>query len=496
MKKYFYILVFAVLMGGLTSCNDWLDVSPKNRIPADKMFESESGFKDILTGAYLKLGTANLYAGDMKYGYLDELAGLYCDYPGYNTNSVYNQAIVFDYTNQFLSKKDNLYLEMYNVVANLNNLLQNIETHRDVLKTPHYYECIKGEALGLRAFIYFDLLRLFGPIYSEHPTDAAIPYKTTYDKEPTPVLPANQVVEKILEDLKAAEALLKDNDPCDFHTDMDKRTDFLSNREFRMNLYAVKAMMARVYCYSGQNDLAVQYAQEVINANKYFTLYKSQTASNYNSIRYGEQIFGLSVNQLNNTLIKNSMDMENTSVQQRYGMTADMFTKVYEGITSDWRQNVVAFNWDESHQYAFCLKYNQAPLDNTYLYSGEDAIPLIRLPEMYYIIAECAANAETSVEALNTVRLSRGIPYSDEIHTLGYDDKDATSEENKQQTRRINEIMKEYRKEYYAEGQLFFFLKAHHYTTYYGCGVANMTSKEYQMPLPDNEKIFGNNTTK
>ena len=355
MKKYFYILVFAVLMGGLTSCNDWLDVSPKDRIPADKMFESESGFKDILTGAYLKLGTANLYAGDMKYGYLDELAGLYCDYPGYNTNSVYNQAIVFDYTNQFLSKKDNLYLEMYNVVANLNNLLQNIETHRDVLKTPHYYECIKGEALGLRAFIYFDLLRLYGPIYSEHPTDAAIPYKTTYDKEPTPVLPANQVVEKILEDLKAAEALLKDNDPCDLHTAIDQRTDFLSNREFRMNLYAVKAMMARVYCYSGQNDLAVQYAQEVINANKYFTVYKSQTASNYNSIRYGEQIFGLSIDQLNNTLISNSMDMENTSVQQRYGMTADMFTKVYEGITSDWRQNVVAFNWDESHQYAFCL---------------------------------------------------------------------------------------------------------------------------------------------
>ena len=67
--------------------------------------------------------------------------------------------------------------------------------------------------------------------------------------------------------------------------------------------------------------------------------------------------------------------------------------------------------------------------------------------------------------------------------------------ENKQQTRRINEIMKEYRKEFYAEGQLFFFLKAHNYSTYYGCGLANMTSKEYQMPLPDNEKIFGNNST-
>ena len=495
--KYLYILVFTVLLGSLTSCNDWLDVSPKDRIPADKMFEAESGFKDVLTGAYLKLGTTNLYAGDLTYAYLDEAAGLYADYPGNNTNSVFNQATVFDYTNQFLGKKDGIYLDMYNVVANLNNLLGNLESHRDVLKTPHYYEVMKGEALGLRAFVYFDLLRLFGPIYSENPSADAIPYKTTYDKEPTPVLPANQVVEKIIADLKDAEALLKDNDPCDFRTDYESRTEFLSNREFRMNLYAVKAMLARVYCYAGQKDLAVQYAQEVIDAKNIFTLYKSQTASNYNSIRYNEQIFGISIDQLDNTLNSNYMDMENTdSPQQRFGMSSDMFSKVFEGFTSDWRQNIVAFGWDEGHQYAYCKKYNQAPLANSYVYSGANAIPLIRLPEMYYIIAECASSAQESADALNTVRQSRGIPYSDEIQTIGYDALDVNSNENKQQTKRINEIMKEYRKEYFAEGQLFYFLKAHHYTTYYGCGVSNMTSKEYQMPLPDNEKIFGNNTTK
>ena len=494
--KYLYILVLAVMMGTMTSCNDWLDVTPKDRIPADKMFESESGFKDILTGAYLKLGTTNLYAGDLTYAYLDEMAGLYCDYPGNNPNSVFSQATVFDYEKQFLDKKDNIYLQMTNVVANLNNLLQNLDAHRDVLKTPHYYECIKGEALGLRAFIYFDLLRLIGPIYSEHPTDASIPYKTTFDKEPTPVLPANQVVDKLLEDLKTAEALLQENDPCDFHTSEEVRTEFLSNRELRMNLYAVKAMLARVYCYSGQKELAVKYAQEVIDANKYFTLYKSQTASNYNSIRYGEQIFGISVDKLNNLLVNNSMDMENTNTQRRFGISSDMFNKVYEGFTSDWRQNIVAFNWDDAHQYAFCLKYNQEAFANSYTYDGSNTMPLIRLPEMYYIIAECAATSEASTEALNTVRQSRGIPYSEEIQTAGYDDLDATSNENKLQTRRINEIMKEYRKEYFAEGQLFYFLKAHHYTTYYGCGVSNMTSKEYQMPLPDNENIFGNNTTK
>ena len=259
-----------------------------------------------------------------------------------------------------------------------------------------------------------------------------------------------------------------------------------------MNLYAVKAMLARVYCYAGQKDLAVQYAQQVIDANKYFTLYKSQTPSNYNSIRYGEMIFGLSVYQLNNLLTNNAMDMDETRPQQRYGMTSEMFDRIYEGYTSDWRQNIVAFKWDDSHQYAFCLKYNQERLAYT---TSEDAIPLIRLPEMYYIIAECAPSAQESVDALNKVRQSRGIPYSEELQATGFDSPDENSVENKKQTRRINEIMKEYRKEYYAEGHLFYFLKAHNYSTYYGCGIANMTSKEYQMPLPDNEKIFGNNST-
>ena len=95
---------------------------------------------------------------------------------------------------------------------------------------------------------------------------------------------------------------------------------------------------------------------------------------------------------------------------------------------------------------------------------------------------------------MNTVRFARGISYSDEIITTGYDDLDTTSEEDKNQTKRINEIMKEYRKEYFAEGQLFYFLKAHNYSTYHGCGIETMTEAHYQMTLPDDEYIFGNNS--
>lgn len=499
-KISLYIVVWVVLAGGFTSCNDWLDVSPKTYIPNDKMFDTEAGFKDALTGVYLMMGSTSLYAGDLSYAYQDELAGLYCDYPIRNNMNVFDQSMVFDYNNQFLDKRNGIYEKQYNLIANLNNLLYEVDQRGNELTSPGYREVIKGEALGLRAFLYFDLLRLYGPIYSERPKDLAIPYKTTFDNEPTPVLPANEVVAKILEDLKVAEKLLEEKDSRDFFTPEDQRTAFLSNREFRMNVYAVKAMMARVYCYAGQKENAVTKAREVIAASDAFKLYKTQTLSNYNSIRYGEQIFGISVDKLFTVLDNNHMMMDlngnNATTKDRFGTTGDMMVKVYEGITSDWRQNAVAFGWDESHVFAFCKKYNQEPLLNVYGYQGANAIPLIRLPEMYYILAECASNAQESVDALNAVRMARGIPYSEEIHVTGYDDIDVSSLEDNSKTRRINEIMKEYRKEYFAEGQLFFFLKSHAYSTYYGCGVKKMTTKQYQIPLPDNEIIFGNNTNK
>lgn len=78
---------------------------------------------------------------------------------------------------------------------------------------------MKGEALGLRAFLHFDLLRMFGPVYKEHPASKAIPYRIAFDKDATPVLPASEVVDAILKDLNDAEKLLKESDPLDFFTD-------------------------------------------------------------------------------------------------------------------------------------------------------------------------------------------------------------------------------------------------------------------------------------
>ncbi len=70
-----------------------------------------------------------------------------------------------------------------------------------------------------------------------------------------------------------------------------------------------------------------------------------------------------------------------------------------------------------------------------------DLIPLIRISEMYYIVAECEPDKTAALTALNTIRRARGLL-------------DLASSANV-----INETRNEYRREFYGEGQLFFYYK-------------------------------------
>ncbi len=51
----------------------------------------------------------------------------------------------------------------YKIVADVNSILQKIDQQK-ALFTGDNYRLIKGEALALRAFAHFDVLRMFGPM--------------------------------------------------------------------------------------------------------------------------------------------------------------------------------------------------------------------------------------------------------------------------------------------------------------------------------------------
>ena len=351
---------------------------------------------------------------------------------------------------------------------------------------------MKGEALGLRAFLHFDLLRLFGPVYRENPQGDAIPYRLSFDNVATPVLPASEVLDLVIADLLEAEKLLDGHDSEIF--DYDNSADpFTEMRQMRMNVWAVRAMLARAYCYKGDDEsreLARQYAIDVIECG-HFTL------SSYDNITVApilpsEQIFSLYIDDYYQIVDEVFVNASASNILSAYESTVRTW---YEGDTDARYRTFRRVSVDGGQYKRVSQKYRQDNYSSSRdTYSGLNSQPLIRLPEMYYIAAECTANPETAASYLDEVISTRTGRY-DATVTTGFDQTDTRLIYGvvTGQTVRTNELMKEYLKEYYGEGQLFFFYKRFGFRVFPNCPVDEMNEARYKMPLPDDEYTFGNN---
>ncbi len=475
MKKTIYYVLGLLLAIAQSSCSDWLNVEPKTNVDEDELFQKEQGFKESLTGVYIKMCDATLYGRDMTYGFMDQIAQRYVNaqnqYADYDQTTwyTYPSTKTEGYTNAFWSGS-------YNLLANVNNLLSRISTDGDNIKTSGLREIIRGEALGLRGFLYLDLLRMFGPIYSQNASSPSLPYRTEFNSSISKLLPASVVADSIIADLKAAETDLE-ADPMNisFPASGTGNGSFLSNRFNRMNKFAVKAALARAYLWKGDKENALKYALEVINAKRsdgssLFTLVTDNTQDKLFST---ELIFALNMDsETFPDQVTNDFQLASWSyyVDMDVNRLYQIFDTSTDGMNDIRIREGVGFNI--SSNGAVTMKYSQDNLKSPVL---KNTMPLIRLPEMYYIAAECEPDLTKASQYLNEVRTARGI-----------DNVTLTSEND-----RLTQLEKEYRKEFYAEGQLWYFYKRNAYKTFLNCPVTNMTEANYRFSVPDDEVLLG-----
>ena len=162
-------------------------------------------------------------------------------------------------------------------MLNCNVVLNNIDKSVGVLPEAES-RMLRGEMLAVRAYLHFDMLRLFGPVYKLNPDAAAIPYNESEKVMALPLLSADSVIhEKILRDLDEAESLLADSDPVIANGPMasleDDQDVYVRYRQLRMNYYAVVALKARVYLYAGEQGNALAAARKLLEdpkVNEYF----------------------------------------------------------------------------------------------------------------------------------------------------------------------------------------------------------------------------------
>lgn len=487
MKNYIW---FAIVVLTLSSCKKWLDVNPVSQVSEEELFKSAEGFEEALSGVYTSCTNMNLYGFELTGGLPEALAQNYT-IPG-DDFLHYQQAVNYNYKDRFyIARKDTVWSGLYNAIANCNLLLKNIESKGSVLTTERRL-LIKGEALALRGFLHFDLLRLFGSSYISNPGAQAIPYVTEFSNKITSMKTVSEVFTNIVNDLTQAKELVRAVDPIvtdaykvGYNTDRPSTEEsspvlFLQNRRHRLNYYAICGELARVNLYFGKNADALSNAMEVIRSNKFpWTASSDFTHSDVKQkdrIMYKELLFAWYVPNMRDTLSTRFNIGLKSLITEKNGLNAVYDVGGAGGDDRRYKEWFKAVSGASSFDWFELQKYVRDPNTNRHYL----VLPAIRLSEMYYIAAECTyeTDAAKGIELLQTVRAARGINKPLVV---------ATKEQM------LQELVKEARKEFFGEGQLFYMYKR------LNRPIANLlggnvpaSDRVFVMPLPDNEIEFGN----
>ncbi|MGE9313450.1 RagB/SusD family nutrient uptake outer membrane protein [Niabella sp. CJ426] len=495
-KKLFGLLFAATLLQGLTGCKKWLEVNPATRVSEGEQFSSQQGYFDALFGTYQKMAELNAYGGLGTYRFIDVLAQYYENKSG-QTNTFYGQTTRYAYTSDVNTQQNvrasisAIWSGYYGTIAQANYILKNV-AQRNVLAGTAL-NIVKGEALAIRGAVHFDLLRMFAPAYLNGANDTAmaIPYMEQFTILPQARLSIGEVLTKCENDLKEAEQLLSVYPAIDQIAANQGATSaelLLAYRQNHINYWAAKAILARLYLFKGDKINALKYATEVINSGNFSfinpgTLSVDATTDASDLTFTPEHIFSLSVSNL-----KPAADQYFKSSQTAAADADDLFSTkaklatMYEGTLPNYGTDIRSPDAARSiwNQLTTTIVYSKKYYSDRTNNVKQRLVPVVRLPEMYYIAAEAAPTVSTGVGYLNVVRLARLIPALsiDVVNTPALLDA---------------ELQKEYRKELYGEGQLWFWYKRKNVTTIPD-GVGNpMTQAKYTFPLPLGEIEFGVN---
>ena len=479
-KTALYIAFGALSLAALPSCNKFLDVQPKGTLLQEVQFSSLQGYYDAFYGVYGTMAKSDLYGQRMTNGFVDELAQMFGSTSATST-SVKTRA--YNYTDVSVkSEIYSLWLGQYQVISYVNNILANLESPS--FSSSHLSQ-LKGEALGLRAFLHFDLVRLFAEDYQRGKDSRGIPYSYDFNLKNRTVYTVAGTYENILKDLDEAERLLSDIDET-VSLDGTQSTDFWSRRAVHFNKYAVYATKARVYQAMGNSAKAAEYAKKVTDHTASFKL---AGRNSFESVRRfpatGELIFGLYANSFlddfANRFLKNVAGTDE-GVQAHSRSVLDQLYAVTGAAAGaiDNRQAAFYRNVDTYQQF---IRFASSSEEATAAATAQRGLTLIRLPEMYYIQAEALYSSDptAALAALNKVRESRGL-------------NDLTSSDLPTQVEFKAELVKEYMREMPGEGQIFPALK--HFNSSFldllGGSTIQPSSSIFVLPWPQDELTYGN----
>ena len=230
------------------SCKKFVQISPApNTLTSSEIFADSADATAALLGVYSGFNVGS-YSFTVGNGAITQSTGLSSDElvmefgPPFLIQ--FYQNALSSSTNSYLSGTlwTNIYYDIYQINACISGISASNGMSTSVKNQ------LLGEATFLRAFIYFNMVNLYGPVPLAVGTNYVV-------NEVLPRAPVDSVYSQVVKDLLSAESLLS--------------TVYFTNGRSRPNFYTAAALLAKVYLYNQEWSLAETEATKVISSGIY-----------------------------------------------------------------------------------------------------------------------------------------------------------------------------------------------------------------------------------
>ena len=385
MNRIIFILLLNLPL--LTSCKKLIEIDgPIESVTSEKIFDNEENATAALTGIYARMGSLGLRIPIISTGAITISTGLASDELLYTSTATEDMEFGSNEilpTNETVSQY--LWRYGYNFIYHTNAVIEGVSLSPNIAEPTK--NKLTGEAKFLRAYLNFLLINIFGDI----------PLITSTDYNISSVAgrsPSDEVYRQIISDLEESKKYLI--------------TDYPVAERVRANNMAASALLARVYLYNGNVELAAQNAQYVINSG----LYSLNADLNETFISSSnETIWQLMVFAASLATVEGFKFIPSSSLTTlpAYPITPELINSFEPADLrySSWINNKIV----NGITYFFPYKYKKRT--NTAGTPVTEYNVLLRLAEMYLIMAESMAkkgNLENSIYYLNILRQRAGLP--------------------------------------------------------------------------------------
>ena len=422
MKKLYTILLAVTTMLGVSSC-DSLDLESESTIADSGYWQTNDQFNAF------HIGIASYFRAQAWYYFtFGELrSGIYSGTP-FGGEAQQGMEILYNNTLSKTTAGVGNYGGLYNPINQINLMIAKAEENKTLNASDKANYL--GEAYGLRAYLYFHLLRSYGDaiVYTDYTSGSTLDVGNMTRTQD----PATEVLAQIKSDIEASEKAYNNN------------YQFVNGKNF-WSLGATKMLKGEVYLWSGKQmgggnadiNIAKTALQDVNNCpgiglvDEYADVFKFTNKKNQEiifSIYNGENETALLSGYWNSNLMPQQAYMNNGSRYTEDGelvsatkdaeinglirlpLSRDLYQKLYRDIDSRKRTNLRGvFQKDDDgnlvYEAVYPYKYQGTMMTGSSTRSMYDDYPVYRYADCLLMLAEAKALLGEDITAeINAVR--------------------------------------------------------------------------------------------